>query len=223
MSLADAKKKIESILGTYSVSGTPAIGLVPSKLTSGKVYEFWVLCEVLERMSADEGYSVALMHSTKVVLKSAPGPINRKYPYFRLQHRSKPDLEVWTDVEFMSLSSQRPYPKPVATDPGDYHELDIVVVPAGSTGRPLYSDVRIGVECKNTGYTKELLRAMLGVRRELSLLAHDEPTGFDTWPRDAVPANPSSCVLVYSTDAAVANYASPGKTFGIDFVSFPIS
>jgi len=74
------------------------------------------------------------------------------------------------------------------------------------------------VECKNTGYTKDLLKSILGIRRELSLLRDDQRTRFSKWPRRLVPADPPSCLLVYSTDSAVLDYASPGEVFGIDFV-----
>jgi hypothetical protein len=31
-------------------------------------------------------------------------------------------------------------------------------------------------------------------------------------------ADPSSCLVVYATDAAVLEYPAPGDVFGIDFV-----
>ena len=50
----------------------------------------------------------------------------------------------------------------------------------------------------------------------------DRPTNFKVWPRTRVPANPASCLLVYSTDAAVNDYAAPGQMFGIDFIHEPM-
>jgi hypothetical protein len=104
----------------------------------------------------------------------------------------------------------------------DYHELDIIVVPSGMAGRPNFDSVRIGVECKNVGYTKEMLRALLGVRRELSLLQTPQPTGFTYWPRRMVPASPPSCLLTYSTSLRVQAFAPPGDAFGVDCVFEPI-
>jgi hypothetical protein len=105
---------------------------------------------------------------------------------------------------------------------GDYHELDLAITDSGVSGRPSHSQIWLGVECKNTGYTKGLLKEILGIRRELSLLQNDRPTRFNSWPRTSVPAEPPSCLLVYSTDAAVNNYSSPGSVFGIDFYHEPI-
>ena len=101
-------------------------------------------------------------------------------------------------------------------------ELDIIVAEPGLSGRPRHSQIWLGVECKNTGHTKNLLKEILGIRRELSLLQNDEPTRFPTWPRAMVPARPASCLMVYTTDQAVSGYSGPGEAFGIDFVHEPL-
>ena len=80
----------------------------------------------------------------------------------------------------------------------------------------------LGIECKNTGYQKGLLKEILGIRRELSLLSNSKLTRFRVWPRTTVPADPASCLLVYSTDANVSDYAAPGEVFGIDFIYDPM-
>jgi hypothetical protein len=92
------------------------------------------------------------------------------------------------------------------------------VVGGGATGRPRHDEILLGVECKNTVYTKDLLRGILGVRRELSLLRPLRPTRFAIWPRKTIPADPPSCLMVYSTSPIVVNYTDPGDMFGIDFV-----
>jgi hypothetical protein len=121
-------------------------------------------------------------------------------------------------VEFLTLSHDARGAPPLSN--GDYHELDILVVEYDAANRPGHDQVVIGIECKNTPYTKDLLRAILGVRRELSLL-RPRPgvrTPFTSWPRRQVPAYPPSCLLTYCTSAAILNYDAPGETFGIDFV-----
>jgi hypothetical protein len=87
--------------------------------------------------------------------------------------------------------------------------------------RPRHDQVEIGVECKDTGDQKQLLRGILGVRRELSLLRDDIATGFVRWPRTVVPADPPSCLLVYSSDRKVLDYTEPGRVFGVDFHHLP--
>jgi len=163
-----------------------------------------------------ESFQIMLINSRFVPLKSSPGPINRSYPYFQLRQRGNLVAELWTDVEFTTLSYDQSGPKrPIQR--GDYHELDIIVADAGVNGRPSYSQIWLGVECKNTGYTKNLLKEILGIRRELSLLQSARPTHFTRWPRSQVPAEPASCLMVFSTDAGVTQYSSPGDVFGIDF------
>ncbi len=211
------KKRIESAIKKYAESrSSKAYSLVPSSLTSGKLYEAHVLSILLERLYKDEGFRILLINTKLIPLKSAPGPINPSYPHFDLFRRGIKIAELWTDVEFLSLSySQRRPPYPIT--PGDFHELDLLIVDPGISGRPRHDNIWLGVECKNTGYNKGLLKEILGIRRELSLLQDQQNTKFSQWPRTTVPASPPSCLLVYSTDATVSSYANPGAVFGIDF------
>jgi hypothetical protein len=216
-------KKIDQIFAGYSQAvQTAAPSILPDKLTAGKTYEAWVLCRVLEHLHHQEHYEITLRESTKIKLKSSPSPINRNYAHFLLKRVGAPALEVWTDVEFLSLSAEDRNVQQATAAACDYHELDIVVVPAGTEDRPTHRQLRIGVECKNLSYDKGMLRSLLGVRRELSLLTSAQATGFKSWPRKHVPADPASCLLAYGTDEAILNYASPGATFGVDFVYEPL-
>jgi hypothetical protein len=217
MNRAEVKKRIERAIRRYATaSSSRAYGLVPQSLTSGKLYEAHVLSLVIEKLATAESFQITLFNSKFIPLKSAPGPINRSYPYFQLSRGGLVDAELWTDVEFTSLSyDRRRTPRPVQR--GDYHELDIVVADPGVNGRPRHSQIWLGVECKNTGYTKGLLKEILGIRRELSLLQNPRSTRFLQWPRTQVPADPNSCLMVFSTDPGVSNYVGPGEVFGIDF------
>lgn len=217
------KAKIEALLKRFSTASSQAAysSVIPQSLTSGKLYEAHVLSLVVEALSVREGYNVVLRNSTLLPLKSAPGPINRSYAYFELRKNGTLRAEIWTDVEFTSLSCEQ-RGKTNSPDKGDYHELDIIVADPGLSGRPRHSHIWLGVECKNTGYTKNLLKEILGIRRELSLLQNNQPTRFSSWPRPFVPAVPPSCLMVYSTDQAVSGYSGPGQVFGIDFVHEPI-
>jgi len=211
------KVRIQAAIRRFATAASAkAYGLVPQALTSGKLYEAHVLSLVLERLATEEGYQITLVNSRYLPLKSSPGPVNRGYPHFELRRGPTLVAELWTDVEFTALSHAR-RGAPPALLRGDFHELDIVVTEPGVSGRPRHAQVWLGVECKNTGYTKGLLKEILGIRRELSYLHELQPTRFRQWPRTQVPADPPSCLMVYSTDPAVAEYASPGEIFGIDF------
>jgi hypothetical protein len=218
-----AQKQIDRIFGSYQAAvGSSRRSLLPPTLTAGKIYEAWVLCRVLEHLSQQERYTVTLRESSKICLKSAGGPINRAYAHFQLDRAGSRSLEVWTDVTFLTLSASHRHVVSKSAERCDYHELDVVVVPSGTQGRPTIKDICIGVECKNLSYEKEMLRALLGVRRELSLLSGPEPTGFRSWPRRTVPADPPSCLLAYGTDRQILDFAPPGQTFGIDFFYEPL-
>lgn len=216
MTLDQAKTKIDSILAQYASVAKPASLIAPS-FTSGKMYEAWVLGHALQRLEIDEGYSVRLVGGSKVHLKSSPGPINRNYPRFELLVGSQPRLEVWTDIEFATLSHS--LLGHVGTPgPAHRHELDVVVVPYGTTGYPSHDEVLVGIECKNTTFDKGMSRAALGVRRELSYLRQPMATGFTVWPTSAVPAHPPSVLMVFSTDPGVLAYNASGAAFGVVYV-----
>lgn len=200
----------------FGSSGRPVSSLLPTIVTAGKLYEAYILGIVAEHLTRDEGYNLTLKNGNQIALKSSPGPINRSYPMIEVRRSGSCVAEIWTDVEFLSLSASRS--GGTGMNRGDYHELDIMMVDAGQNGRPAHDRVWLGVECKNTGYNKGLLKEILGVRRELSYLQDPKSTRFRRWPRSSVPADPNSCLLVYATDKAVLEYQDPGQVFGIDFI-----
>ena len=224
MNKQKAKRKIEAVLRKFVAASSRSAysSVIPAAMTAGKLYEAHVLSRLIEALATHEGYAVRLINSTFLPLKSAPGPINRSYAYFELRRSGTLRAEIWTDVEFLSLSCDKRGMR-YSPDRGDYHELDNIVSSAGLFGRPRHSDIWLGVECKNTAtYGKNLLKEILGIRRELSLLTNEQATRFTSWPRRTVPADPPSCLMVYTTDSSVASYSGPGETFGIDFVYEPI-
>ena len=219
LSLQEAQAKVDAIFAGYA-SARPRTSLLSPALTTGKMYEAWVLGLLLQRLEAVEGFTVQLIGSSKVHLKSSPGPINLLYPHFELR-RDGDVLEVWTDVEFKTLSYTL---SGAAGAPmsAHRHELDLVIVPRGCSGYPGPKQILLGVECKNTPFTKAMARAALGVRRELSLLRGQCPTAFRKWPERSVPADPPSVLMVFSTDSKVTDYHPAGSVFGVNFVHEPM-
>lgn len=190
--------------------------LLSSSVTAGKLYEAFVLGSIAKNLVENEGCSILLINDNFINLKSGPGPINRSYPRLDVLKQGSKIAEIWTDIEFLSYS----YCNSGMLQPplkSQYHELDIAIVDSDLTGRPEVKNIWLAVECKNTSYSKSMLREILGVRRELSLLANYENTHFTQWPRQSVNANPPSCLMVFSTDISVLNYAAPGELFSIDF------
>ncbi len=221
MTRDEIMRKLQRAFRNYlGVSSSVTKDLVPATVSAGKLYEAHVLSLVVQRLVDDEGFKLTLVGGPKIKLKSAPGPINRNYPHIELSRGGVIEAELWTDVEFLSLSrSMRNGP----LTKGDYHELDILVIEPGQTGRPPHNTIWLGIECKNTtGYEKSLLKEILGIRRELSLLTDDRSTQFRIWPQHRVPATPASCLMVYATSDSVRDYAEPGRVFGIEFIHEPM-
>ena len=216
MTATELKSRITNMFETLFPTATePEVDLVPRKLTDGKMYEAYVLALLAGQLSSREGLSLELVNGNHIQLKSSHGPINRRYPYIEVRRAGNLMAEMWTDVEFLTLSYSQS--SRTTLTKGDYHELDILMVSPGASARPRHDQVILGVECKNLSYDKGLLKDILGIRRELSFLQDDKPTAFNSWPRSKVPAKPASCLLVYSSSREVLEYSNPGEVFGINF------
>jgi hypothetical protein len=214
------KHDITSAFRKYARAAAAAATLIPRRVTQGKLYEARVLAEICQNLVWNEHCQLQLVGGTQVVLRSSPGPIDYAYPRIEVRRAGTHIGDLWTDIEIVGLSGQHVGPGGLAR--GNYHELDIVLVKPAVIGRPTLTDVLLGVECKHTLYHKALLREVLGVRRELSLLSDQQPTAFTNWPVTAVPADPPSALLVYSSSPAVPLYAAPGPIFGVDFHFLPL-
>jgi hypothetical protein len=220
LDLAKAKTAVTTIRHGIGTAPNVATALTAGLKTHGKVYEALVLAEVLRHLHVHEQLQPLLSVGTKLTLKSAPGPINRQYPYFSLVDAGGTILaEVWTDVEFATMSSHGA----AQVFEGDHHELDILVTEPGLNGHPPHDSVWLGVECKHTVFAKSMLREVLGIRRELSLLQSPQATRFKTWPQAKVPASPNSSLLVCSTDSTIAKYQQVGDAYGLRFLHVPVA
>lgn len=99
------KRRIEAAVRRYArARSSGAYALVPTSLTSGKLYEAHVLSLMLEHLHQDEGFDIVLVNNKFMYLKSAPGPINQNYPHFDLLRQTTKVAELWTDIEFLTLS-----------------------------------------------------------------------------------------------------------------------
>lgn len=217
MTKAQIKKAITAAFKKYaSAPHHTRFNPIPKTLTDGKLYESYVLGLLAEKLTVQEGLTLKIATGTEIRLRSSGGPIDTTYPHIDVYRNNNKVAEMWTDVEFLTLSYQM-RGNPLKRSAGDLHELDIVMVDPGVTQYPPHYSIWLGVECKNTAFEKKLLKQVLGVRREMCLLQDLKSTRFSNWPRQWVPADPASCLLVYSTDPDVTDYASPSDTFGIDF------
>lgn len=216
MTGGEARRRITQLFRRLMTAAQPTeFDMLPRALTAGKLYEAYVLAIVSRELMNSEGYQLRLVNSEFLLLQTRAWGIDRTRPRVELRTSGQCVAEMWTDIEFTSLShALRGGGLP---ERGEYHELDIAVVEPGLQGRPPHDAIWLAIECKNTGYHKGLLKEILGVRREMSLWQDPIGTRFRNRPRATVPAKPASCLVVYCTDREVLNYARPGETFGIDF------
>ena len=186
------------------------------KTLEGKLYEANVLAHMCERLHVEEGFRIRLVNGTHLMLKQKGGPINRNFPHFRVEDgMGVPQGEIWTDIYFTTLSHYlRGSPNPPS--PPDYHELDIAFVEPGCGRYPTHEQIKIAVECKNTSIEKNIIREVLGFRRELSFYdSNANLTGFSRWPIPTVNSEPSSVHMFYCSDPAITEYAENCLNFGI--------
>ena len=166
--IAVVTAKIQSV---FNLALGPGSGLQASLagVVASKLYEARVLAELLERLALD-GYSFAVVNGS-AGLKAAPGPINTGYAHIEVFYGKNHRANIWTDVEFVGLSSYKLAGNATPSARGEYHELDIVVCDPKASGRPNSDQVYVGVEAKHWAHIpKKLLREVLGVRRELSFI-----------------------------------------------------
>src|SRR5437762_11027053 len=125
MTAAEIKQQIDSTFKTHLGAEYSSMApLLPPVIGGGKLYEAFVLSKLIEQLALAESYRMVLVGGKKLYLKSAPGPINFSYPRIQLIRSGSCLAELWTDVEFTSLSCC--LRSPTKLRKGDYHELDIV-------------------------------------------------------------------------------------------------
>lgn len=189
--------------------------------TPGKVYELYCLANTVEILKS-RGFKIRFV-GTGLAFKASGGKINSSDPYFEFwsPYEQQKKFRLYTDIQFWSLGSQLLNAQNVVCNKkSGLHELDIVAVPAGVTGFPTNEQIALGIECKSNGkFQKWILKQVLGVRREMSLL---QPIGPSTLSvtgvvKVPVPAEPASEFWLCYVDHAGDNYAQSAEIFGIEF------
>lgn len=189
--------------------------------TTGKVYELYCLAKTVEVL-VSRGFKVKFI-GTGLAFKASGGKINLTDPYFEFwspfeEHKK---FRLYTDVQFWSLGSQQLKAQNAnCSKKSGLHELDIVAVPDGVTGFPTNNELALGIECKSNGkFQKWILKQVLGVRREMSLLRHMQASTLSVIGVHSVlvPAVPTSEFWLCYVDYSGRDYAQSAEIFGIEF------
>jgi hypothetical protein len=189
-----------------------------NNLTGGKLYEFYCLANTVEEIRARYGCIIRLV-GPHIQFQSSPGLIRSSDPHFEVEDSAgNTVVDIFTDVEFTTLGCQHTN----VTDNSGQHELDIIAVNHGVTGKPKHDEILLSVECKsNAKFGKWILKQTLGVRRELSYYSQQKQTAkFDATfghNRISLNANPSSEYWLAYVDSHGDNYDESPNTFGIEF------
>lgn len=132
--------------------------------------------------------------------------------------------EIWTDVECVAISAPTSAKFHLGHIFGMGHELDIVVVKPRTNGRPLPNEILLAAEAKNRSFSKELLKQILGVRREMTMRRSHRPRSprhWFAWWTPRLPANPPSGLIAYCSYPNIANYGGPANYWGIHMKHLP--
>lgn len=215
---------VKAVGKLFDIAAKAPAPLQLQAMTRDKLFEMLVLARLLRafRRAYPKG-SVAHRPPSKggktseVVVASKPALADRKrYSHFDLlDDAGKPIGEVWTSVEFESLSWGRNGGAPGKAPREARHELDVCVLEPGACEWPAHSQVIAGFSCKDVRTsTKENVREALGLRRETAFLSHPQ-SSLAPWLVPVVPAEPSAPILLVSSDVGVRKYSSPVDALGV--------
>jgi len=216
MDRAQAIKEIERLFSHYKTLTSADTRLLKA-LTDGKLYELYVLSHVVRELYA-RGFRLTF-RGNDLQFKLSPGRIRPSDPHFEITSPDPLQRQLWlfVDIEFETLGAGRGGGPP---DRSHRHEIDIVIVDV-DYGYPTYLNIAFGVECKAVAnFDKSILKEVLGVRRELSLLADHQRSILSAHggvPQVDVPANPPSEYWLAYTDSVGNLYQQSPAAFGIEF------
>jgi hypothetical protein len=220
---AAVKQRIRRLFSRH-LGGAAGRRILGEMVYYDRAYELSCMVEVMSRLKSQFGHlDCVLSRGTSVEFRSKGGKLERgRWPHVELRLPDHGTIgEIWTNVEFRSLSAARTS-RVVRHPPyGDAHELDVVVLRPGlPDGYPNPEDIQVGVEAKHRPYTKALLKELLGVRREMAFVSPPRQNPFVWWTA-TVPASPPSGLIGYCSDVDVARYAGSTAFYGVELEHRP--
>ncbi|MDB5470143.1 MAG: hypothetical protein JWR84_1703 [Caulobacter sp.] len=209
------------------LSSAAAGGLIGQSTGQDKLYELKALLETMDRLPGRVWKSFHLIGASSPRFRYKGGKIIRhQWPHIQMRIAGQPYAELWNNIEFASLSAIDEGRQPGYPTYADTHELDIIVTKIGQPdGYPRYDELKFGVEVKDRPYNKELLKALLGVRREMAyVFSGHGPAGvcpFAWWPMHGPGAVPDSALVAFASGGDITKYDGPEARFGLKMVHLP--
>ena len=205
-----AKAKVNSFFQTFGMNANPQL----LRSGKGKVYELYCLARTVEFLKRHQPVKVQFV-GTSVDFKASPGKVDKTKSHFVITGNG-PSLELHTNIEVRTLSATYG-----VTGPSSCHEIDLVLLEhAQDRQRPAHDQVVLGVECKaHALFKKQIVREVLGVRRELSLLgvAPSRLRAFLLGQCHGIRVEPASEYWLAFTDPRGNDYRHGPRVFEIKF------
>lgn len=182
-------------------------------LVGGKLYEIYVLSRVLKEVRM-RGFSIKFV-GANLKFKAGPGKIKQTDPHFDIFDNTALAFQLFVNIETKTMGSLQSS----SQDLSCYHELDLAILKPNLTGKPQHDDIALAVECKDVAVlSKDIVRGILGLRRELSLLTGPTPKllNLASWSKKFVPSNTGSEVWLVFSNAKGRKYSASPELFGIE-------
>lgn len=225
---ATARAAIKSAFSArLGLSSAAAGGLIGQSTAQDKLYELKALLETMDRLPGGVSKSFHLIGAGSPRFRYKGGRIVRaQWPHIQMRIGGRPYAELWNNIEFASLSAIDEGRQPGYPTFGDTHELDVIVTKIGQPdGYPRYDELKFGVEVKDRPYNKELLKALLGVRREMAYVFSGPGAAavcpFAWWPMRGPGAVPNSALVAFASGGDITKYVGPETRFGLKMIHLP--
>lgn len=219
------KAEAEKAITQYFAKHKACMKATLVKSTGGKIYELYCLAKTLEWLRSTYSVNIRLRNGSTVSFKASPGNVDRSKSYFVVSKNSK-WLELHTDIQVRTLGASM---MTGSAGKSGYHEIDIVLIdPNVKDGHmPHHNQLVLGVECKSHAkFEKGIVKQVLGIRRELSLLHKEQETMLESLmgPRSSmttstrrVRARPASLYWLTYVDPKGDEYSESPGIFSIEF------
>lgn len=217
------KDQLEKYFSQYlEIDSASARQLLGNAELQDKAYELASLIGMMHALKKKHHrITFRLSKGTSVVFRGKGGPIDRnKWPFINVIRNNRIVGEIWVDIEFMSISAGNStrikghlYAK--------CHELDVLLVKPNVSGRPYPCEIYLAIEAKHRLYSKQLLKELLGVRREMAMRSMPIINEFAWWG-SAVPANPPSALISFCSYKNIEKYSASEDYWGIKMKHLPI-
>lgn len=217
-----------TIIRTFGrMFGSPSTAALGRMKHVDRVYELHCLISLLDGLKRKRpAVHFVLAGGSGVALRASGGAIDRtSHAYIEVQDGSgRAIAELWSNVEFWALSHVKGrHPNPRGWPRGAAHELDLVLLTPGVSGRPEPADILIGVEAKHRPYGKGLLKELLGVRREMTYVGLPQQNPWVWWGAPSgLPARPPSGMIAWCPYPSILDYDQAADFYGILMDQLPL-